>query len=118
MLNQLILCSEIPRHAGNIDLRSVPRHHGQDRPCAQGREVRSGLPAQKKLLAGHDISEGGFITTLLEMGIAGVRGLNLNIELPGATPIEALFNEELGIVLEVATGNLDYVLAEYKTNGL
>lgn len=73
---------------------------------------------ENKLLSGHDISEGGFITTLLEMGIAGVRGLNLNINLPGASPIEALFNEELGIVLEVASNNLEYVLGEYKTNAV
>lgn len=52
------------------------------------------------------------------MAIAGVRGLNLNIRLPGASAMEALFNEELGIVLEVPTGNLNYVLAEYKKNGV
>ncbi|MBW2466000.1 MAG: phosphoribosylformylglycinamidine synthase, partial [Deltaproteobacteria bacterium] len=51
------------------------------------------------VLSGHDRSDGGLITTLLEMAFAGNCGLS--IEMQGAsTPIEHLFSEELGLVLE------------------
>lgn len=74
---------------------------------------------EKKLLSGHDISEGGFITTVLEMGIGGVRGLNVDLQVESnVSAIEALFNEELGIVVEVAQADLGYVLSEYQKNGV
>ncbi|XP_050669431.1 phosphoribosylformylglycinamidine synthase isoform X11 [Leptidea sinapis] len=82
-------------------------------------KVTQKLLKDKKLLSGHDISEGGFITTALEMGIAGVRGLYLNIEVDSRVPtINALFNEELGIIVEVDQNNVQYVLNEYNTNGV
>jgi len=53
-----------------------------------------------KIAAGHDRSDGGLATTLLEMAFAGNCGIE--IELPtGADPISFLFNEELGLVIEV-----------------
>ena len=52
-----------------------------------------------KILAGHDRSDGGLITTLLEMAFAGNCGLE--IDLTGeASPLEQLFSEELGLVFE------------------
>jgi len=51
------------------------------------------------VLSGHDRSDGGLITTLLEMAFAGNCGLA--VELQGdATPMAHLFSEELGLVLE------------------
>ncbi|XP_013141308.1 PREDICTED: phosphoribosylformylglycinamidine synthase [Papilio polytes] len=77
------------------------------------------LLKEKKLLSGHDISEGGFITTVLEMGIGGLRGLNIDLQVEkGVTVIDSLFNEELGIVLEVDQTDVNYVLNEYKKNGV
>ncbi|KPJ11418.1 Phosphoribosylformylglycinamidine synthase [Papilio machaon] len=77
------------------------------------------LLKEKKLLSGHDISEGGFITTVLEMGIGGIRGLNIDLLVEkGVSVIDSLFNEELGIVVEVAQNDVDYVLNEYKKNGV
>ncbi|XP_031769587.2 phosphoribosylformylglycinamidine synthase [Galleria mellonella] len=75
------------------------------------------LIKENKLLSGHDISEGGFITTVLELGIGGIRGLNLDLQVDSKiSAIEALFNEELGIVVEVDQNDLSYVLDEYKKN--
>jgi len=54
------------------------------------------------LTAGHDRSDGGLVTTLLEMAFAGNCGLE--IDLPptfGTDPLTTLFAEELGLVLEV-----------------
>lgn len=50
------------------------------------------------LLAGHDISDGGFITTLLEMCFAGNRGATVAVVQAGATALEAMFAEELYVL--------------------
>jgi len=56
------------------------------------------------ILACHDRSDGGLITTLVEMIIAGNCGAS--IDLPdGAELIPQLFSEELGLVLEYFTAN-------------
>ncbi len=55
--------------------------------------------AQNLLLAGHDRSDGGLVTTLLEMAFAGNCGLQIALEGEGSA-IEHLFTEELGLVLE------------------
>ena len=64
--------------------------------------VRKGL-----LLAGHDISAGGLVTTLLEMCFANTRGgmkINLvNFETDDITKI--LFAENPGVVVQVSTKN-------------
>jgi phosphoribosylformylglycinamidine synthase len=49
--------------------------------------------------AGHDRSDGGLITTLLEMAFAGNCGIE--VELEGDDPLAVLFSEELGLILEV-----------------
>ncbi|MFH1354277.1 MAG: phosphoribosylformylglycinamidine synthase [bacterium] len=49
----------------------------------------------------HDRSDGGLITTLLEMAFAGNLGLDINYGDPNAT-IPALFGEELGLVIEIS----------------
>jgi len=55
--------------------------------------------------AGHDRSDGGLITTLLEMAFAGNCGLDVSLE--GDDPIAVLFNEELGLVMEVDEADVD-----------
>jgi len=49
--------------------------------------------------AGHDRSDGGLITTLLEMAFSGNCGLELYLE-GECSALEAFFSEELGLVLE------------------
>ena len=51
----------------------------------------------------HDRSDGGLITTVLEMAFAGNTGLDLDLALASSQdPLAALFAEELGVVLETA----------------
>jgi phosphoribosylformylglycinamidine synthase len=70
------------------------------------------------LLAYHDRSDGGLFVTLAEMAIAARCGLEICIdELPGA-PAEALFNEELGAVLQVGTADRHDVVAAFEAAGL
>lgn len=64
--------------------------------------------AENLLLAGHDRSDGGLITTVLEMAFAGNCGLDLGLQ-GEHSALEALFSEELGLVLEFSLDNLDQV---------
>lgn len=59
------------------------------------------LIADKKVLAGHDISDGGLITCLLEMCFAGISGINVDITHKSASAINILFSEEIGWILEI-----------------
>lgn len=55
------------------------------------------------LRAYHDRSDGGLITTLLEMAFAGRCGLDVEVPADGS-PMAWLFNEELGAVVQTAAG--------------
>ncbi|TKB27167.1 phosphoribosylformylglycinamidine synthase [Desulfopila sp. IMCC35006] len=66
------------------------------------------LIAQDLIAAGHDRSDGGLITTLLEMAFAGNCGLD--IDLHGTNTVFAtLFAEELGLVVECRPGKISQV---------
>lgn len=58
-------------------------------------------------MAYHDISDGGLISTLCEMIFASRIGITLN--LASDNLIDFLFNEEIGVVLQINENNLDYV---------
>ena len=53
--------------------------------------------ATNTVLAIHDRSDGGLFTAVLEMAIAGRRGVRINTF---GSPLEFLFNEEVGVVIE------------------
>jgi phosphoribosylformylglycinamidine synthase len=58
------------------------------------------------ILAGHDRSDGGLITTLLEMAFAGNCGVKIDIKKSGKEDAMAiLFAEELGMVIEYILDN-------------
>jgi phosphoribosylformylglycinamidine synthase len=57
------------------------------------------LLAKGLITAGHDRSDGGLITTLLEMAFSGNGGLDISLT-GTASVFEMLFAEELGLVLE------------------
>ncbi|MFT6094519.1 MAG: phosphoribosylformylglycinamidine synthase [Pseudohongiellaceae bacterium] len=52
------------------------------------------------LLSYHDRSDGGLLTTLVEMAFAGRCGLEINLN-EAEEPLSLLFNEELGAVVQV-----------------
>jgi len=104
------------------------------------------LRAQGRLLAYHDRSDGGLWACVCEMAFAGRLGVSLNVDIlvtqgdgisdsraefgdsknwaaqVGARreklTLEALFNEELGVVLQVATAERDAVMATLRRHGL
>ncbi len=57
------------------------------------------LITQDLITAGHDRSDGGLMTTLLEMVFSGNCGLDVSLH-GDSTVFEALFAEELGLVVE------------------
>ncbi|HJN78254.1 MAG TPA: phosphoribosylformylglycinamidine synthase [Myxococcota bacterium] len=59
-------------------------------------------------LAWHDISDGGLVVTLCEMAFAGRCGVQVVVE---GDPVRALFAEEPGGVLQVASEDVEVVLA-------
>jgi phosphoribosylformylglycinamidine synthase len=73
-------------------------------------EIIQRLNAEGTLLAYHDRSDGGLITTLLEMAFASQCGLELNI---GRDHLGALFSEELGAVIQVDRENVVEVLKTF-----
>lgn len=70
------------------------------------------------LLAYHDRSDGGLIVTLLEMAFAGHCGLQVNISALAGSAIEALFNEELGAVIQITDANSQLVSAIFDKHGV
>ncbi len=74
------------------------------------------LIKQELILAYHDRSDGGLITTLCEMAFAGRSGLSCELSSLGEDALAVLFAEELGAVIQVSQANLvqvDEVLEEY-----
>jgi phosphoribosylformylglycinamidine synthase len=104
------------------------------------------LRQENKILAYHDRSDGGLWATVCEMAFAGHTGVSLNVDLlvtegdgiadsraeygdsknwagqvssrRTQLTLEALFNEELGAVIQVATAERDAVMATLRAHGL
>ncbi len=80
--------------------------------------VTQGLVREGLVTAGHDRSDGGLITTLLEMAFAGNCGMEVDLDSGCYSHLELLFCEELGLVLEVHAENVDRVLEAYRDAGV
>jgi phosphoribosylformylglycinamidine synthase len=76
------------------------------------------LLAGEKLLAYHDRSDGGLLVTLLEMAFAGHCGLQIDLAGVPGEPLEKLFSEEAGAVVQVAADQLDSLRARATELGL
>lgn len=72
------------------------------------------LIADKKVLAGHDVSDGGLITCLLEMCFAGISGIDVDITHKSAPAINILFSEEVGWILEIDEKYRDEVMEMFQ----
>lgn len=79
------------------------------------------LNQQGLLLAYHDRSDGGLLTTVLEMAFAGHCGVRIGLDTLGVQPEQvnaALFSEELGAVVQIRSDNAPQVLAAFAEAGL
>ena len=60
------------------------------------------LVSEGLIASGHDRSDGGLVTTLIEMAISGDCGIEVDLE-PSVDALALCFAEEPGLVLEVST---------------
>ncbi len=81
-------------------------------------EVFQSLNQQGLILAWHDRSDGGLFACLCEMAFTGHCGLDVHLDTRNGDVISALFNEELGGVMQVATENIDVVCEFFERAGL
>jgi phosphoribosylformylglycinamidine synthase len=66
----------------------------------------------------HDRSDGGLFATICEMAFAGHTGVRIDLSDLGIDPAAALFNEELGAVLQVPRARRDGIIGALKEAGL
>src|SRR5471030_1879279 len=97
--------------AETADVRNVEQLAGFYRAIQQ-------LVAERVLLAYHDRSDGGLLVTLLEMAFAGHCGLAVDIAGLGDDTLAALFNEELGAVIQIAAADRAQVEQVFAQQGL
>jgi phosphoribosylformylglycinamidine synthase len=71
-----------------------------------------------KLLAYHDRSDGGLLAALCEMAFASHIGLDVNLDGLKGDAISALFNEELGAVVQVRSKDVKEVLQGFGKLGI
>lgn len=76
------------------------------------------LAGAGRLLAYHDRSDGGLALTLIEMALASHRGLDISLDDLGNAPLEALFAEEPGAVVQIRKADRSTVIETMKNNGL
>jgi phosphoribosylformylglycinamidine synthase len=73
---------------------------------------------QGDILAYHDRSDGGLLATLVEMSFAGRVGISVDVFGFGDDPIAALFNEELGAVIQVSAEHTNAVAERFSDAGV
>jgi phosphoribosylformylglycinamidine synthase len=76
------------------------------------------LVAERKLLAWHDRSDGGLLVTLAEMAFTGHCGVDVDIAALGEDKLAALFNEELGGVIQIRAEDRAQVESIFAAHGL
>jgi len=79
------------------------------------------LVRNEKLIAYHDISDGGLFTTVVEMAFAGHTGVDIDLSpltsLSG-NDVDVLFNEELGAVIQIRVSDLTEINALFTDYGI
>ena len=75
------------------------------------------LLKNKKILAMHDISDGGLITTLLEMCFTKKVGMRMDLD-DSSGVNEFLFSEEIGFAIQIKKNNLDEITKILKNEDL
>lgn len=110
---------------GGTALSQVYNQLGDDTPDVEDAQAFKAafnatqhLIANGKILAGHDVSDGGLITCLLEMCFAGMSGINVDIIHKHASAIDILFSEEVGWVLEVDQEHCDEAMQVFRHYGI
>ena len=78
----------------------------------------AGLITEGRLLAYHDVSDGGLFSTLCEMAFASRCGLDIALDGIRGDPLAVLFAEEPGAVVQVRADDRAFVVARLAAEGL
>ena len=79
------------------------------------------LVRDEKLIAYHDISDGGLFTTVVEMAFAGHTGVDIDLSQLtsiSGNDVDVLFNEELGAVIQILASDADAIQAVFVEYGI
>jgi phosphoribosylformylglycinamidine synthase len=77
------------------------------------------LVSENKILALHDVSDGGLITTLLEMAFTKKIGLKIkDQELTKGNLNNYFFSEESGLVIQIADSDIETIQEQLLSVGL
>ncbi|MEW5304184.1 MAG: hypothetical protein WDW36_006814 [Sanguina aurantia] len=116
------------RRLGGSALAQSFNQIGDESPDVEAKMLKGAWESVQSLIAdghisaGHDISDGGIATTILEMAFAGNCGLSVDLPSPPAAdahgPLATLFAEELGLVIEASKAKADTVLAMFASHGV
>jgi phosphoribosylformylglycinamidine synthase len=116
------------KRLGGSCLAQVYKQLGNETPDVDNAETLKGffnamqtLVRQEKVIAYHDISDGGLFTTVTEMAFAGHTGVDIDITKlsTGANDdLATLFNEELGGVIQIRESDVDAVHAILAEHGV
>jgi phosphoribosylformylglycinamidine synthase len=109
---------------GGSALAQVYRQLGDDAPDVDSPALLAALfnavqelNRDGLLLACHDRSDGGLLVTLCEMAFAGRCGLDVDLAGLDQDDLAVLFNEELGLVVQVRHVDSDDVLNRFEQAG-
>jgi phosphoribosylformylglycinamidine synthase len=111
------------RLGGSCLAQTHSRFGGQPADVDDPAVLRAFFSAQRALreaglvLAYHDRSDGGLVTTLLEMAFAGRVGLDIELPADAADPAAYLFNEEPGVVIQIEAQQRERVVRELAAQG-
>lgn len=135
----LLWVRPVPAYArlGGSALAQVYSQVGVDCPDVDAHEITAFVNAftviqqlidEGLVMALHDVSDGGLVICLLEMGVAGWGGMKVDVPPPPAPPITsrdkvpptlaALFSEEVGWVLEVKSSESQSLIERFLSAGI
>ena len=113
---------------GGSCLAQVYKQLGNETPDVDCPETLKGffnamqtLVRDEKLIAYHDISDGGLFTTVVEMAFAGHTGVDIDLsKLTSASgnDVDVLFSEELGAVIQIRESDVDAIHAVFAKFGI
>jgi len=113
---------------GGSCLAQVYKQLGNETPDVDSPEILKGffnamqtLVREEKLVAYHDISDGGLFTSVVEMAFAGHTGVDVDLTKltsMSGNDVDVLFNEELGAVIQIRESDVDSIHAVLAKHGI
>ncbi|NQZ24252.1 MAG: phosphoribosylformylglycinamidine synthase [Colwellia sp.] len=113
---------------GGSCLAQVYKHLGNETPDVDSPETLKGffnamqtLVRDEKLIAYHDISDGGLFTSVVEMAFAGHTGVDIDLTKltsQSGNDVDVLFSEELGAVIQIRESDVDAIHAVLAEHGI